>query len=40
MHIFFFDEYKKAVKMSLSNDLIAKFKKNFVSFKKNHREKY
>ena len=26
--------------MSLLNDLTIKFKKNFVRFKKNHREKY
>ena len=40
MHIISFDEYKRVVKMSLSNDLTTKFKKNFVRFKKNHREKY
>ena len=40
IYIIFFNKYKKAVKVSLSNDLIMKFKKNFVRFKKNHREKY
>ena len=40
MHIISFDKYKKIVKVSLLNDLIIKFKKNFVCFKKNHREKY
>ena len=40
MHIIFSDEYKKAVEMGLSDDLVIKFKKDFVRFKKNHRKKY
>ena len=40
MHIISFDKYKRVMKMSLLNDLTAGFKKNFVRFKKNHREKY
>ena len=40
MHIIFSDEYKRVVKMGLLNDLTTEFKKNFIRFKKNHREKY
>ena len=40
MYIFFLNEYKRVVKVSLSNDLTIKFKKNFIRFKKNHREEY
>ena len=40
MYIIFFNEYKRTVKVSLLDDLITEFKKIFVRFKKNHREKY
>ena len=40
MHIISFDKYKRIVEVGLSNGLIAGFKKDFVRFKKNHREEY
>ena len=40
MHITSSDEYKRAVEVGLPDGLAAGFKKDFVRFKKNHREEY